>query len=145
MTILAFTIHDVGASSKLTYQIWIGAVFAMEGGHFSIFPAVAASIYGAQLGSRVYSLLFIGTAIASFISLLVANFILPLFGWKAVYMLFAVICLFSLLLLMVFEEKPKIAKRQGQDMETYYKLMVASKQDSNKVIYKSSDSEGKRL
>ena len=118
----------------------------MEGGHFSIFPAVAASIYGAQLGSRVYSLLFIGTAIASFISLLVANFILPLFGWQAVYMLFAVICLFSLLLLMVFEEKPKVAaKKEGEDMETYYKLMVATKQDSIKPIYKSSDSEGKKL
>ena len=71
---------------------------------------------------------------------------MPLFGWQAVYMLFAVICLFSLLLLMVFEEKPKVAaKKEGEDMETYYKLMVAKKQDSNKPIYKSSDSEGKKL
>ena len=89
--------------------------------------------------------MFIGTAIASFISLLVANFVLPLFGWQAVYMLFAVICLFSLLLLMVFEEKPKMAKKEGEDMEAYYKLMVATKQDSNKPIFKSSDSEGKKL
>ena len=84
----------------------------MEGGHFSIFPAVAASIYGAQLGSRVYSLLFIGTALVSFISLLVANLVLPVFGWKAVYLLYAVICLFSLMLLMVFEEKPKISNKK---------------------------------
>jgi predicted MFS family arabinose efflux permease len=76
----------------------------------------------------------------------VANLVLPLFGWKAVYMLFAVICLFSLLLLMVFEEKPKITKKAGgEDVEAYYKLMVATKQDSNKAIYKSSDSERKKL
>ena len=67
-----------------------------------------------RLGSRVYSLLFIGTALASFISLLIANLVLPLFGWSAVYMLFAVICLFSLLLLMVFEEKPYI-KRESEN------------------------------
>lgn len=47
---------------------------------------------------------------------------------------------------MVFEEKPKMAaKKEGEDMETYYKLMVATKQDSNKPIFKSSDSEGKKL
>lgn len=94
----------------------------------------------------MYSLLFIGTALASFISLLVANLILPLFGWKAVFMLYAIICLFSLLLLMVFEEKPKIRRKTNEtDVEGYYKLMVDTTQNSNKVIYKSSDSEGKKL
>jgi len=47
---------------------------------------------------------------------------------------------------MVFEEKPKITKKAGgEDVEAYYKLMVATKQDSNKAIYKSSDSERKKL
>lgn len=86
-----------------------------------------------RLGSRVYSLLFIGTALASFISLLIANLVLPYFGWPAVYMLFAVICLFSLLLLMVFEEKPDEIKRDNnqEEVEGYYKLMVSSKKGSN--------------
>jgi MFS family permease len=106
LTVLAFTLHEVGTRSKTLYQVYIGLIFAMEGGHFSIFPAVACTIYGAQLGSKVYSLLFIGTALASFIGLLVANLVLPLFGWAAVYMIFAVICLLSLFLLLVFEEKP---------------------------------------
>jgi len=47
LTLLAFTMHDYGSRSKLLYQIWIGGCFAMEGGHFSIFPAVACNIYGA--------------------------------------------------------------------------------------------------
>ena len=55
----------------------------------------------------MYSLLFIGTALASFIGLLVANIVLPLFGWSVVYMIFAVICLTSLLLLLLFEERPR--------------------------------------
>lgn len=92
----------------------------------------------------MYSLLFIGTALASFISLLVANLVLPVFGWNAVYMLYAVICLFSLLLLMVFEEKPKISKSKTEaDVNDYYKLMVNTKEDT-KAIYKSSDSEGNK-
>lgn len=48
LTILAFTIHEIGSSSRLMYQVYIGLMFAMEGGHFSIFPAVACTIYGAQ-------------------------------------------------------------------------------------------------
>ena len=55
----------------------------------------------------MYSLLFIDTALASFIGLLVANIVLPLFGWSVVYMIFAVICLTSLLLLLLFEESPR--------------------------------------
>jgi len=47
LTILAFTLHEVGSRSRAFYQIWIGMIFAMEGGHFSIFPAVACNIYGA--------------------------------------------------------------------------------------------------
>ncbi len=126
--------HQVGSSSKLLYQIWIGGCFAMEGGHFSIFPAVACNIYGAQLGSKVYSLLFIGTALASFIGLLVANLILPIFGWSVVFMFFSLVCLTSLLLLLLFEEKPSI--NDSQDVRDYYKLMTA--EEPYKVIFKSS-------
>eukprot|EP00347_Sterkiella_histriomuscorum_P003344 403364652 len=75
----------------------------MEGGHFSIFPALAANIYGAQLGSKVYSLLFVGTAIASLIGLLVANIVLPIFGWNVVFIIFACMNALSLLLLFMFE------------------------------------------
>lgn len=46
LTVLAFTINEV-SQNRVMYQIWIGLIFAMEGGHFSIFPALAASIYGA--------------------------------------------------------------------------------------------------
>lgn len=46
LTILAFTIEQISAS-RVLYQTWIGLIFAMEGGHFSIFPALAANIYGA--------------------------------------------------------------------------------------------------
>ena len=59
-----------------------------------------------RLGSKVYSLLFIGTALASFIGLLVANLILPIFGWAVVYTFFSLVCLTSLLLLLMFDEKP---------------------------------------
>jgi nitrate/nitrite transporter NarK len=47
LTILAFTINEI-SHSRVLYQLWIGLIFAMEGGHFSIFPAVACNIYGAQ-------------------------------------------------------------------------------------------------
>jgi nitrate/nitrite transporter NarK len=47
LTLLSFTLTGI-SQSKLLYQIWIGLTFAMEGGHFSIFPALAANIYGAQ-------------------------------------------------------------------------------------------------
>ncbi len=76
-----------------------------------------------RLGSKVYSLLFIGTALASFIGLLVANLILPIFGWAVVYMFFAIVCLTSLILLLLFEEKPTI---QDNNVSDYYKMMVES-------------------
>lgn len=120
MTIVAFTIHEVGTQSRVMYQIYIGICFAMEGGHFSIFPVVACTIYGAQLGSKVYSLLFIGTALAAFIGLLVANIILPMFGWSVVYMTFAIICLLSLFLLLMFEEKPLQLNKKHNRNEDYF-------------------------
>jgi len=81
--------------------------------------------------------LFIGTALASFIGLLVANLILPIFGWSVVYTFFSLVCLTSLLLLLMFEEKP-LEKQLNHGFETkdYYKRIVEEK--SNKVIYKSS-------
>jgi hypothetical protein len=45
-------------------------------------------------------------------------------------MLFAVICLFSLLLLLMFEEKPNInarTKTNDEDDANYYNLMVETK------------------
>ena len=48
------------------------------------------------------------------------------------YMLFAVICLFSLLLLLMFEEKPTITERNkanDEDDANYYNLMVETKRN----------------
>jgi predicted MFS family arabinose efflux permease len=56
------------------------------------------------LGSKVYSLLFIGTAIAAVIGLLVSTFVLPTFGWSAVFTLFGMMNLTSMLLLFLFED-----------------------------------------
>jgi MFS family permease len=114
----------------------------MEGGHFSIFPAVACTIYGAQLGSKVYSLLFIGTALAAFIGMLVANLVLPMFGWGAVYLTFAVICMLSLFLLLMFEEKPITLVNEKKEKDYYMQLLegVDHPGSSNdKPIFKSSD------
>ena len=80
----------------------------------------------------MYSLLFIGTALASFIGLLVANLVLPLFGWSVVYMFFAIVCLFSLFLLLLFEEKPVLLV-QKEEKEQYFRSMV-----QEKPIFKSS-------
>ena len=51
----------------------------------------------------MYSLLFVGTAIASLVGLLVANVVLPIFGWNVVFLIFAFLNALSLLMLFLFE------------------------------------------
>lgn len=67
---LAFTLMQV-VQSRVLYAIWLALTFVAEGGHFTIFPALACNLYGAQLGAKVYSLLFIGTAIAAILGLVI--------------------------------------------------------------------------
>jgi MFS family permease len=57
--ILPFTITII-SHSRVMFGIWIPLSSICEGGHYTIFPALASNIYGAELGSKVYSLLFIG-------------------------------------------------------------------------------------
>jgi hypothetical protein len=44
--VFAFTVTEV-ASNKIIYTIYISFSFFCEGGMFTIFPALAANIYGA--------------------------------------------------------------------------------------------------
>jgi len=104
---LAFTITQISSSRPL-YMIWIALSFAAEGGHFSIFPPLACNIYGAELGSKVYSLLFVGMALAALVGMFFSSIILPLFGWYVVFLLFACMNLTSLFLLFVFEENKSL-------------------------------------
>jgi len=62
-------------------------------------------------------LLFIGTAIASLIGLLVANIVLPIFGWKAVFIIFACMNALSLLLLFMFESTGNVKQNIPRSYE----------------------------
>jgi predicted MFS family arabinose efflux permease len=106
---LSFTLNYV-TESRLLYAIWVLFIFLCEGGHFSIFPALACNIYGVKLGYRIYSLLFVGMALASINGLMASTFLLPYFGYGPIFVMFGMLNVLSLFLLSVFDEN-KLTKK----------------------------------
>ena len=91
-------------ASKPVFLVWITLTFVCEGAHFVIFPALASAIYGPSLGAKVYSILFIGMAIAANIGIIAIDVILPQLGWLAVFLFFGALTVASTLLLLFFKE-----------------------------------------
>lgn len=54
--------------SKPLFFLWVCISMACEGGHFSLFPAVTAKLFGKAKGGTVYSLLFYNFSLSSLLS-----------------------------------------------------------------------------
>ena len=52
-------------------------MFICEGALFVLFPSLAVVLFGPTLGSKVYSILFIGFGVAACIGIFVSSVILP--------------------------------------------------------------------
>ncbi len=82
--------------------------FLCEGGHFVIFPAVSSNIYGPELGSAAYSILFLSMGAASDVGWLMTNFLLPAVGdWWYIFIIFDGMTCISLVLLVFFKVRPQ--------------------------------------
>lgn len=90
------------------YALWMLMTFLCEGGHFVVFPAVSSNIYGPELGSVMYSLLFLSMGAASDVGWLMTNFLLAAVGnWWYIFIIFDGMTCVSLVLLVMFKVKPK--------------------------------------
>lgn len=61
------SIYSVRQDAVL-YTIWVALSFLCEGGHFSMFPAAAAKIFGLTNGGQIYSIMFFANSLSSITS-----------------------------------------------------------------------------
>ncbi len=102
---LCFTMYSL-TDAKFMYVIWIVLSFVGEAAHFVLFPAVCSLLYGAKLGSAVYSFLYFARPLAAYTGILASSVIQPRLGWLACYIFFGALTVVSFVLLLFFNAKP---------------------------------------
>ena len=87
------------------YALWILIVYVCEASHFVIFPAHCGRLYGSELGSQVFSMMYFARAVAAGIGIIASSAILPMFNWDGCFLFFAAMTSVSLVILGVYRCK----------------------------------------
>jgi MFS family permease len=87
----------------VAYSILLWLAFLCEGGHFSLFPPSAVKLYGIEEGGKIFTISFFAVPLSSFLGFTLAHFI-PGIDAKIVFYIGALMTLFNIILLMVFDE-----------------------------------------
>ena len=90
---------------ETVYALWILIVYVCEASHFVIFPAHCGRLYGSELGSQVFSMMYFARAAAAGIGIIASSAILPVYNWDGCFLFFAVMTLVSLVILGVYRCK----------------------------------------
>jgi hypothetical protein len=66
---------------KIVYALWILLVFICEASHFVIFPSQCGRLYGSEMGSMIFSMMYFSRAGAAGIGIFASSIILPNYSW----------------------------------------------------------------
>lgn len=90
--------------SAFLYPICIAASFFCEGGHFSLFSAAAANIFGLKSGGLIFTVVFSACPFASTTSFLLVNFGGDVISTEAVLQIATVLTAVNCVLLYFFDD-----------------------------------------
>ena len=77
------------ASVKVLFLIWVALLMCCEGGHFSLFAALFAVLYGRELGAKLYGVFFYTFSVAALLSFVLQFFLVEYVGYLAMFWVFA--------------------------------------------------------
>jgi len=92
ITLLFSTLYLTEFGSRVTYAVWIWAIFFSFCGNFVLLPTATAQCFGTKSSSKNYGLVMTGSAVASPLIALLTQFLSPIVGFLG---LFIIIALFS--------------------------------------------------
>ena len=97
--------------NPILYTIWVACAIACEGGHFCLFPAVCAHIFGIQNGGQIYTIMMLFLPLSSLLGFFMVEFgnkeKIP---YSAIFYFSAAITFINLLILYKFDDSPMISK-----------------------------------
>jgi hypothetical protein len=111
---LSFTM-PLAVQNEGTYLLWVSLTYWIEGGHFTLIPAIYKKIFGDD-GARVFGIGFSFLGIASIFQIGLISTLAPYLGIGGFYYLFGVFCIVSLILLLcVFEQKEVVFPEDDEE------------------------------
>lgn len=93
------------ARTEILYLCYVVFIFANQGCHFVIFPAVFAKTYGRVKGSLLYSVLYSGLGFASLLAFVLQKYAVQSLGYEHLFWIFAGTAVISVVLAINFEER----------------------------------------
>lgn len=122
----AFTMPFI-SEYKWAYFSYILVIFALDGATLSIFPSLASYVYGADLGVKMFALLYIAIAFGQFMGLTLITVVLPFYGWTALHFSFGLLALTAFGMLLRYKD------------EHFEKVQGATDAGSNTDIHQTSE------
>jgi len=87
---------------ETVYAVWILLVYVCEASHFVLFPAECAKLYGSEMGSIIYSMMYFARALAAGVGIIASSAILPKYDWSGCFLFFAGMTSISLLIVIIY-------------------------------------------
>jgi OFA family oxalate/formate antiporter-like MFS transporter len=78
------------AKVKALYLIWVSLILACEGGHFSVFPATLAKMFGKKLGSKLVGIIYYGFSAGAVMGYVLNITVLEDFGYQVLFWIMGV-------------------------------------------------------
>lgn len=99
------------------YIAWVTLSYFCEGAHFSMFPVVAAKVFGIKNGGTIFTIIYFAVPITATISLILSTYVNGIPKW-AVYIVGAALTFINLILLYLFDETPMKNEPKGEELTT---------------------------
>jgi hypothetical protein len=81
---IIFTFSSV-SHNRTFYKAWISLAWMLETGYLTIIRPFIHSIYGLKIGNQINSLFLIGFGVVFLLIIVIANFLIPLYGWPVLF------------------------------------------------------------
>lgn len=120
-TTVAWTVFLIHENPTL-YVIWICLVFTVEGGHFSMFPALCGKVFGIQFGAQIMTCAFFAITLAIW-----AGFILNSFDGISYHTMFWIsggLSLLNFMLLFLLDDSQMLSQKSEQMLEEGKTVLV---------------------
>jgi hypothetical protein len=102
--ILTSATLPIFSTSKLLYFLYISLAFVNQGGHFVLFPAVCAQMYGRTKGTILFAILYTVFGLSAFSAFLLQKYGIADVGYDGMFYVLTAAAIASLALAVTFKE-----------------------------------------
>lgn len=102
-------------ASAYIYTLCVALTLLCEGGHFSLFPAAAANIFGLENGGQIFTLMFFAVPSSSMLGFGLVYFYQDVLGVQNIFLISSLLTAANMAILFFFDEQPMKVKAAKDD------------------------------